>query len=392
MKIKPFATHTEVDVAEKYSEENRAWQGAPSIARTKGGRLFVAFMSGGIYEPDPRNCGLLICSEDGGESWSAPLLSVESKPKEHVRCSDLNLWMDPDGVLWIFWNETPYNEGLAMPTYEQKIDMENDSEYHAREAETRTWIAKCADPDAEELEFTAPRKFLPGIMRNRPFAASSGRWFFPAFITAPHDYYEVHFSDDKGETFRHVRIKGRPDGRHYDEPCFFERKDGSLAVFLRQTGPCYRYMESFDNGESWSAPADLIPAASARPCAHNLRDGSVCFIPSVHEKVRNGLRLLHSEDGYLFETALVLEDRERVSYPEITEDEEGTLYVVYDRERNNKLRKSRILGTSEAAKEILFARIPRAVVRGAAPDENTVRCRVITKARINELENVFTKE
>ena len=390
-KVKPFAGYINVNAAEQYSEKNLAWLGAPSIARTKGGRLFVAYMSGGIYEPDPRNCGVVIFSEDGGESWSAPIMVLESSRESYLRRSDINLWTDPEGTLWMSWNETPYDKGLALPTYEQKIDMENDSEYHAREAETWTWVAKCADPDAEELEFAAPRKLLPGIMRNRPFAASSGRWFFPAFITAPHDYYEIHYSDDKGETFRHVRIKGRPAGRHYDEPCFFERRDGSLAVFLRQTPPCYRYMESFDNGESWSEPADLIPAASARPCAHNLLDGSVCFIPSVHEKVRNGLRLMHSEDGYLFENTLVLEDRERVSYPEITEDEEGTLYVVYDRERNNKLRKSRILGTSEAAKEILFARIPREVVRGAAPDENTVRCRVIQKAGINELDNVFTK-
>ena len=41
MKISSFAPNMNVFPAEKYAEEKRAWQGAPSIARTKGGRLLA---------------------------------------------------------------------------------------------------------------------------------------------------------------------------------------------------------------------------------------------------------------------------------------------------------------------------------------------------------------
>ena len=133
-------------------------------------------------------------------------------------------------------------------------------------------------------------------------------------------------------------------------------------------------------------------SSSQRPCTFDLPDGSVALIRSIHDKQRNGLKLMRSTDGEHFEDVMILDDRERVSYAEITSDEAGTLYIVYDRERNNKVRKSRVTGFSEAAKEILFARIPRAAWESAAVTPDTVRARIITKARINALDNDLTAQ
>ena len=86
-----------------------------------------------------------------------------------------------------------------------------------------------------------------------------------------------------------------------------------------------------------------------------------------------------------------MDDRERVSYPEVVWDEEENLYIVYDRERNNKVRKSLVTGQSEAAKEILFARIPAAAWKSGVITPETVRARIISKAGINSLNNQFTE-
>lgn len=110
---------------------------------------------------------------------------------------------------------------------------------------------------------------------------------------------------------------------------------------------------------------------------------------------RNCAIIQYSDDGgdRWSEPVAVLEsrpdDRERVSYPEFVEGKDGTLYVVYDRERNNKIRKSRVTGYSEAAKEILFARIPPEALSGGVTAD-TVRARVVSKAGINTLVNRFT--
>jgi len=387
-----FAKHAVIDPDARYHESNRAWIGVPSIARTRGGRLLVTFMGGGIYEPDPRNESVMVYSDDNGETWSQPVLVLKSKPEERLRTSDMELWIAPDGSLWGFWSEYPYPDGLSLPTYEQKIDMENDSEYHSLEHLVNTYATVCRNPDADELIFSEPRLLFNSLMRNRPFVTDSGRWIFPAQITSPREYYEFFYSDDEGKTLHPTRCYGRDLCRAYDEACFYRMPDGAVAAVVRTTPPLHKRMISYDNGETWSTPAPFMDTSSQRPCTFDLPDGSVALIRSIHDKQRNGLKLMRSTDGEHFEDVMILDDRERVSYAEITSDEAGTLYIVYDRERNNKVRKSRVTGFSEAAKEILFARIPRAAWESAAVTPDTVRARIITKARINALDNDLTAQ
>ena len=398
MKIKnQFMPNAVIDPGKEYHESNRAWQGAPSIAMTDGGRLFVGFMSGGIYEPDPRNHMVLIYSDDKGDTWSQPVLVVESKPERHLRDFEIELWKAPDGSLWMFWAEVPYLEDLGMPTYEQKINMENDSEYHLLEAQTVTYASVCKDPDADELEFSEPRPLFNAVIRNTPYVTDSGRWLFPTYITSPRDFYQFHYSDDCGKTFNTTeKCFGRAPVRAYDEPSFHKCADGRIAATVRTTPKMndphnYKRMFSDDDGITWSEPEIFMAAASQRPCAGNLSDGRVIMIPSISAKARNGFRLMLSDDGINFEQKLILEDRELVSYAEFVEDKDGTLYISYDRERNNKVKKSYVTMRSEAAKEVLFARIPKAAWESGTVTPDTVRARVITKARINELENMFTK-
>lgn len=389
----PFANNVLTDAAEKYSEENRAWQGAPSIARTRGGRLFVSLMSGGIYEPDPRNCALVFYSDDNGDTWNGPVFSVESIPEERKRVTDPEVFIAPNGALWLMWAESPYKEGLAMPTYEQLIDMENDSEYHALEKQIKMYASVCENPDGEELVFGEVRYLYNAMSQNRPFVTPTGRWLFPTMTADPHPYYQFYYSDDEGKTLQPTaQFLGRPAGRHYDEPCFYLAKDGRIAVLIRQTGTYQMRAWSEDDGMTWSKPEPLLETASQRPCCGTLPSGAVYSVSSIHHRSRNGLRLRISEDGSEFEDRLILDDRERVSYPEAVWDEEENLYIVYDRERNNKIRKSRVTGYSEAAKEILFARIPAEAWKTGRITPDTVRARIITKARINELNNRFTEE
>ncbi len=393
MKIKAFGSNINVTPAEKYAEEKRAWQGAPSIACTKGGRLLVGFMSGGIYEPDPRNCCLLVYSDDRGENWSEPVLAIESIPAERVRTSEIEMWIDPKGALWFFWTQVPYKAGLAMPDYTQEIDMENDSEYHALEAQGQTWCAVCEDPDAETLVFGEPRCLFNAVIRNHPLVTQSGRWIFPTYLACPRDFYQFYYSDDQGKTLQPTPPRtGRPGGRNYDEPCLYQMKDGRIAALMRTTYHGMYRMFSEDDGLTWTEPEFFLEVASQRPCANNDAEGGAWLIPSIHRKSRNGLRLLYSADGQDFEERLILEDRPRVSYPEIVFDDEGTMYVAYDRERNNKINKSWITGLAESAKEILFARIPAEVLKTGTVTPETVRARIISKAKINELDNYLSRE
>ena len=61
---------------DEVSEELRAWQGCPTIARTKGGRLFAGWYTGGLLEPWIDNYNVLIQSDDNGDTWSKPILAI----------------------------------------------------------------------------------------------------------------------------------------------------------------------------------------------------------------------------------------------------------------------------------------------------------------------------
>ena len=393
MKVKnQFAPFADIAPDGRYLEQNRAWQGAPSIALTRDGRLYLAFMSGGIYEPDPRNHAVVIYSDDGGEHWSDPVLILHGQPEKRLRLSDPEFWVDPDGRLWLFWADAPYEAGLPLPDYEQQIDMENDSEYHRLEAQNVTRCSVCDDPDAEETVWSAPRTLFPGLMRNRPFVTSGGRWLFPSYLTSYRPEYVIYRSDDRGMTFTPSVGHERNAGRAYDEPCLWQMSDGCIGMTVRTTPPLWKLLISRNDGESWQDAVPFFECASQRPCIGTLQNGMTVMIPSIHSKSRNGLRLMISDDhGKTWARTVILDDRERVSYPEFAEGKDGTLFIAYDRERNNKIRKSRVTGFSEAAKEILFARIPPDVLKTGEVTAETVRARVITKAGISALDNPFSR-
>lgn len=91
------------DPGPEFGDDHRLWQGIPSIERTLGGRLVVAWYSGGPVEGSKENYCLLAVSDDQGKSWSPPKLVVRGK--EGVRTGEPVPWLDPKGRLWFFWNE-----------------------------------------------------------------------------------------------------------------------------------------------------------------------------------------------------------------------------------------------------------------------------------------------
>ena len=127
-----------------YNDCRRQWQGIPGIERTKNGRIYVGFYSGMTTEA-PGNYVLLVYSDDDGESFSAPYLAI-LPPTMNVRCFDECLWIDPNGALHLYWAQS----------------------YGFMDGRIGVWESVCADPDAENPRFSAPRRLANGIMMNKP--------------------------------------------------------------------------------------------------------------------------------------------------------------------------------------------------------------------------------
>lgn len=365
---------------ESVSEAHRSWQGCPTVAVTRGGRLFAGWFTGGLLEPCIHNYNVLIMSDDGGKSWSAPILTVGADREKRLRNIDVELWVDGNGALWMMWVVTPYYETSLPATIKTPFVFDYMREFYGTE------VMVCRDPDADVLIWEKPRFMCEGFMRNKPIVTASGRIIAPAY-----DYvgaqYLVRLSDDGGESFCTVAACQKPDVNTFDEIAVCERRTGELRFLARTIRGCYLYSDSFDDGESWTEAQEYEPAPSSRCYYGKLKNGMIVQIRNADDAKRIGLKIRLSEDGGdTFPYEMVLDERENVSYPDLAEDGDGNLYIVYDRERDNRIKLNRTTWVSEAAKEILLCRLTAEDIKRAALADGSFIGRVISKAEINTVE------
>ena len=91
-------------------------------------------------------------------------------------------------------------------------------------------------------------------------------------------------------------------------------------------------------------------------------------VPLAGNNRRNLKAMLSDDDGKTWKGFLLLDEREEVSYPDVTWDAEGNLYIVYDRGRYTD-------------REILLARVTEAdILAGALVTDGSYLKKVINKA------------
>ena len=362
-------------------EENRAWQGCPTIARTKGGRLFAGWYTGGMFEPCIDNFNVLVKSDDGGITWSHPILAVYSDREERIRNIDIQLWTDERGQLWIMWTHSPYPVDAKPATIRTPFRMN----YHADF--TGVEMLLCRDPDADKLVFEKPRMITKGFLRCKPIILRDGRYLFPAYDWDVPDRYMLRFSSDNGKTFIDKPAAKKPDNRVFDETMVFETKEGYLRLIARTVRGYYATSLSTDGGETWSETEEFEKAPSTRFYIARLQSGRLVYVRNISDTERTGMKVMLSEDdGKTWAGSLTLDTRPGVSYPDLAEDGKGRLFIVHDRERDNRAHLNRETWHSEAAKEILLSSVTEEDILGGKIGEDSFIARVISKALIDNVE------
>ena len=269
---------TDKEFLEKYTTGWRLWQGIPGIEVTKKGRIFASFYSGGTGE-GRGNAALVIMSDDGGETFSEPI--VAAYYEEH-RCFDPCIWIDPLDRLWFVWSIMP---------------------------DDAVYASVCENPDADELVWSEARIIGYEIMMNKPTVLSTGEWLFPMAVWKRHarkGYRDPYNKDavsgawayktiDNGETFVKIGAAQVTESA-YDEHMFVEREDGSLACFVRTTygiGVCY----SYDGGKNWTDGVNSRYGKSrTRFHISRLKSGRLLMVYHADTDRRDNLAAFLSED------------------------------------------------------------------------------------------------
>jgi predicted neuraminidase len=301
-----------------YEFRNRNWQGIPGLERTPQGRLWVTWYSGGTGE-GADNYVLLITSDDDAQSWSEPRLVIDLPGR--VRAYDPCLWLDPLGRLWLFWAQS----------------------YEFFDGRAGVWAIRCDDPDAAEPRWSEPKRIANGVMMNKPTVSSNGAWLAP---TAVWDFVEVQRPELDGERFSNVsrsldqgetwEVIGGADVPHrqFDEHMIVERRDGSLWMLVR-TADGIGESFSTDGGYTWTPGRDSgLGGPASRFFIRRLQSGRLLLVNHHNFTKRNNLTaMLSDDDGATWYGHLLLDERDKVAYPDGVETEDGQIYIVYDHDR-----------------------------------------------------------
>jgi len=304
---------------EEFFTKHRFWQGCPTIQVTPGGRLWAGWYSGGTMEPAPDNYNLLVKSDDGGLSWSEPVLVIPGNEEAKVRAIDIQLWMDPENRMWVFWVDRDDNfvkENISHLT---------------------TWAVTCDNPDADQPIWSAPRYIAPGFLRCRPTALSDGRYMLCSYDWT-YDCYSYSESSDKGVTWER-KHGGKKVETPFDESMILEQTDGTLRLLARSTKQVLGESFSYDGGKSWTdGSLSNIVSSCTRFFIGRLPSGKIILIHNNHPTKRSNMTVALSEDdGKNWQYSLLLDAGESsdVSYPDVSWDDDGNIYIVHDNGRTS---------------------------------------------------------
>ena len=352
---------------EEYTVSNRFWQGCPTIARTRGGRLFAGWYSGGTGEPHPENYNLLVRSDDDGFSWNSPELVISGRPEDDIVAIDIQLWLDPDGKLWLFFAKINCACGVKPTDPDRWV----------------TWAITCDDPDAEKLKWSKPRLIVTGFLRTQPTVLSDSSWLLCAYDRSS-DHYCYAKSTDRGNSW--VRcFAGKRLTNTFDENMILERKDHSLLMFARDQKPLLTFCESAD-GKNWSETQYTnILSGSSRFFLRRLNSGRILLIHNDSNKMRTNLTAALSEDdGKTWDCSLLLDSagipQQSVSYPDAVETPDGRIFIIYDCGRTT-------------FKEIRMAQITENdIIAGKIVDYTSYLSRIISKAPGNPDKEIYERK
>ncbi len=250
------------------------------------------------------------------------------------RLFDPCLWRDPNGRLWLFFSVS----GLRAEPKGVHSD-----------GRAGVWAVWCDDAHAARPHWSATVRIGDGIMMNKPTVRSNGEWLLPVAIWDPslgsftYDPGDrvgawVMASDDHGATWA---MRGRAVAHHpsYDEHQVLERTDGSLRMLIR-TKDGIKESFSQDAGQTWTEPrSTALQKTDSRFFIRRLASGRVLLVqhcppPEAVNKRSHLYAQLSNDDGATWGPGLLLDERPAISYPDGIELADGTLLIIYDRERS----------------------------------------------------------
>ena len=322
--------------SDQYLPEQRASSGISSLAVSRGGRFWAVWYAGitpGKVERCPSNY-IVVATSDEGETWTE-VLYIDPDGPGPVRAFDPEVWVDPDGHLWVFWA--------------QQIKP-------ATSTISGVWAIKTTEANTGDPEWSKPMRLTDGVMMCKPIVLTTGEWVLPvSYWHETQNSAMMMISANQGANWEERGAVDVPeDTRDSDEHVIVERMDGTLWMLVRTK---YGIGESFskDHGKTWSP---LLPSKIQHPTSRifitRLSSGSLLLVKHGPIDMKIGrshlMSFISKDDGRTWSNGLLLDERPGVSYPDGQQTSDGRIYITYDYKRSEE---QKILMTSFTEDDIL---------------------------------------
>ena len=336
--------------------KDRHFEQVPAIgASADGKQLFVAWYSGGAA-PGPGNYVTVAVSTDHGKSWMNDQLVIYPGDPS-VRVFDPALWRDGNNQMNLFFGVSGKNKLFDGWGGVNTLPI--------------SWTGS-------RLVAGEVIRIADGIMSNKPIQLDKSTALFPLYIDeledresgAPKDGAYIlsqNYSSTQPSLTRlkpYGAIEIEDELRIHDEPQIVHLQGEEFLGLVRTVKGIY-YAVSKDNGRTWSKVSPFVaagPTTSSRFYIGKLKSGNLSLVMNSSTTRNNMTAFLSKDGGRSWPHRLLLDARENVSYPDADQTSDGTIHVVFDRDRTGD-------------KEILYSRFSEADILSGT-SKNIFRNRV----------------
>lgn len=329
--------------------------------------MYAVWYGGKTPAEDRNNYVIMAMSHDNGQTWSEEILSIDPDGEGPVRAFDPQVWLAPDGRLWLFWAQ-----GLDKPSIIGPCGV---------------WAMHCPETEAAKGAWSAPHRICDGVMMGKPLVLQSGVWALPVSFWGRRESGSAALvcSRDNGKSWKEKgSVDVPPEIRCFDEHMVVELKDRTLWMLVRTRRGIG---ESFSNdgGRTWSSlQPSGIPHVASRFFIRRLASGRLLLVrhdPSCaafanarSEGIRSHLTaMLSDDDGVTWPYSLLLDERTWVSYPDGDQTVDGRIHLIWDFERY-KAQEIVVASLSEKDIQKDIRPIIRIISRAAQPSGYPDQC------------------
>jgi len=320
--------------------ENRALQGIPSLEISRAnGRRWAVWYAGPVAGEDSNNYVVLATSEGPGRPWRE-VGAIDPDGEGPVRAFDPELWIAPDGKLRVFWTERRVTPRIRHhdPYLLSGIDT----------AEDRLMMLELSAEDEPALPSAEARQIGTGVMMCKPIVLKSGAWQLPVAVWWKETSARFVLTKDGGRTFKLAEddvctgtVLGAsvPEGdRTCDEHVAVQFPDGSRKCWIR-TRSGVRTATSAGENYTWT---DAVKEkgfrhTDSRMWVSALASGNLVCVkhgrPDENVGRTNLTAYVSRDRGATWEGGLLLDARFNAAYPDGVQLKDGTITVIYDRDR-----------------------------------------------------------